>query len=73
MITVKRHQEETSQSLIGKFLKRIKKSNLVSRKRKIETLVKPKSHLQKKRKALRMAKYAENLSLIERMGKNAKF
>jgi hypothetical protein len=73
MITVKRYQEETSQSMIGKFLKRVKKSNTISRKRKIEVLIKPLSHLQKQRKAMRMAKYAEKQTLIDRMGKNSKF
>jgi hypothetical protein len=69
MIAVKRNTEDTSQKVVSTFLKRVKKSNLVSRKRKIQIHTKALSHLQKKRKALRKAKYEENLVVLERTGK----
>lgn len=73
MITVKRNTEDTPQKVVSTFLKRVKKSNLVSRKRKIQVLVKPLSHLEKKRKALRKAKYFETQTLVDKIGKTNKF
>jgi ribosomal protein S21 len=68
-ITVKRNQDESSDSMTRRFSKRIKKFNVVSRARKIKAYIKPLSHLEKKRKALRKAKYQDNLVIVERTGK----
>ncbi len=69
MILVKRNQEDSSQKVISTFLKRVKKSNLVARKRKIQHLVKPLSKLQKKIKAVRKAAYLAKQEIVERIGK----
>jgi hypothetical protein len=50
MITVKRHGEDSSQKVISNFLKRVKKSNLVARKRKTQFVPAKLSPLRKKRK-----------------------
>jgi hypothetical protein len=73
MITVKRNAEDTPQKVVSTFLKRVKKSNLVARKRKIKILVKPLSHLEKKRKALRKTKYLATQTLVDKIGKSNKF
>jgi hypothetical protein len=73
MITVRRNPEDTPQKVVSMFLKRVKKSNLVSRKRKIQILIKPLSHLEKKRKALRKSKYLETQTLVDKIGKTNKF
>jgi hypothetical protein len=73
MITVRRKQDDTAQKVIGDFLKRVKKSNLISRKRKIQVLIKPLSHLEKQRKAFRKAKYAAEQVVVERTGSSKKF
>jgi hypothetical protein len=57
MISVKRSGDASTQKVIAGFIKRVKKYNLVARKRKTQYFVKPISDLQKKRKAIRKAKY----------------
>jgi GMP synthase PP-ATPase subunit len=69
MIYVKRNQEESSQKVISTFLKRVKKSNLVNRKRKTQFATKPISDLEKKRKAIRSAEYAVKQSILARTAK----
>jgi hypothetical protein len=73
MITVRRQTEDTPQKVVSTFLKRVKKSNLVSRKRKIQILIKPLSHLEKKRKAMRKFKYLATQTLADKIGKSNKF
>jgi hypothetical protein len=67
MIFVKKNTDDSSQKVISTFVKRVKKSNLVSRKRKIEFLVKPHSQLRKKRKALQRQAYQAKKSLQEKL------
>ncbi len=69
MIYVKRGQNDTPQKVIGAFLKRVKKSSLVARKRKTKHYSKPSSDLVKKRKALMRAGYEAKRELLERIGK----
>jgi hypothetical protein len=69
MIVVKRNTEDSSQKVLSTFVKRVKKSNLVARMRKIKHYSKALSHLQKKRKAIRGAEYEANVELMERIGK----
>lgn len=52
MISVKRNSEESNQKVINTFSKRVKKSNLVARKRKTQFAPAKLSPLRKKRKAL---------------------
>lgn len=66
MIYVKRNPEESSQKIVGSFLKRVKKYNLIARKRKTQNHAKPLSHLQKKRKAIRKAVYLEKQEIVAR-------
>jgi hypothetical protein len=69
MIYVKRNQEESSQKVISTFLKRVKKSNLVNRKRKTQFANKQISDLEKKRKAIRRASYAAKQTILARTAK----
>lgn len=69
MILVKRTTDDSSQKVISTFLKRVKKSNLVARKRKTQHKNKPLSDLQKKRKAVRKAEYLAKQSILQRVGK----
>lgn len=73
MITVKRGNEDSSQKVVSLFLKRVKKSNLIARKRKTQYNSKDLSHLQKKLKAMRRAKYADEQIILERTGRLPKF
>jgi hypothetical protein len=52
MILVKRNAEESNQKVISLFVKRVKKSNLVARKRKTQFAPAKMSPLRKKRKAI---------------------
>ncbi len=69
MIKVTRKADESSQKVASNFLKRVKKSNLIARKRKTKVSTKPHSHLVKKRKAIKTAEYLEKKELIDRIGK----
>ena len=69
MIHVKRSPEESSQKAISMFLKRVKKFNLVARKRKTTFAAKPPTHLQKKRKAIRKANYLEQQKISSKSSK----
>jgi hypothetical protein len=69
MIFVKKNREDSSQKVVSMFLKRVKKSNLIARKRKTKHAEKPLSHLEKKRKAMRIANYAENQTVLDRISK----
>lgn len=66
MIKVKRNSDESSQKIVGAFLKRIKKFNLISRKRKTQFNSKPISHLKKKRKAVSKAAYLREQEIKSR-------
>jgi len=69
MIVVKRNNDESSQKVVSTFLKRVKKYNLVARKRKTKFSAKPASHLQKKRKAIRSAEYEARQKIVSRVTK----
>jgi hypothetical protein len=57
MIYVKRNSDESSQKVVGQFLKRVKRYNLINRSRKTQFRSKPLSHLKKKQKAVSKAAY----------------
>jgi hypothetical protein len=69
MIIVNRKPDENSQKVTSNFLKRVKKFNLVARKRKTQVRVKALSHLQKKKKAVMTANYLAKKELFDRIGK----
>lgn len=69
MIHVKRTTDESSQKIIGSFLKRVKKFNLIARKRKTQNYSKPISTLRKKQKAIRQAIYKQKQEIIARIAK----
>lgn len=69
MIYVKRNGEETTQKLIGNFLRRVKRSNLVNRGRKTQFFSKAISHLKKKTKAVKTAKFLRNKEVESRTQK----
>jgi hypothetical protein len=61
MILVKRQPEESTQKVVSNFLKRVKRSNLVARKRKTQHFTKHISKLMQHKKAVRREKYLENI------------
>jgi hypothetical protein len=67
MIFVKRSSEDSSQKVLSLFMKRVKKSNLVSRKRKSQFQAKKDSPLRKKRKALQRKAYEAKKALAEKL------
>ena len=69
MITVKRHGEDSSQKVISNFLKRVKKSNLVARKRKTQFDPAKMSPLRKKRKALQRISFEQKKALQDKVSK----
>jgi hypothetical protein len=69
MIFVKKNREDSNQKVVSLFLKRVKKSNLIARKRKTKHTEKPISDLEKKRKAIRQARYLENQTVLDRVSK----
>ncbi len=69
MIFVKKNREDSNQKVVSLFLKRVKKSNLIARKRKTKHTEKPLSDLEKKRKAMRQANYLENQTVLDRLSK----
>jgi len=52
MIHTTKHNDESSQKVISNFIKRVKKYNLVARKRKTQVVTKDLSYLKRKRKAI---------------------
>jgi len=69
MILVKRNQDDSTQKVISSFLKRVKKSNLIARKRKTQHFTRDISDLEKNRKAVRKAEYLANQTVADRIGK----
>jgi hypothetical protein len=69
MIYVKRTGEATSQKVLASFLKRVKKFNLVARKRKTKYHLKKTSALQQHRKAIRKARYLEEITKGSKLAK----
>lgn len=69
LIFVKRSGDESSQKVISTFLKRVKKTNLVNRKRKTQFHSKQASSLAKKKKAVRTAKYLEQQVILSKSAK----
>jgi hypothetical protein len=69
MILVKKNADESSQKVISTFLKRVKKSNLVARKRKTRYHSKGISKLEQKKKAIRTAKWLEKQKILSRTAK----
>lgn len=69
MIKVVKKDNDNNQKVVGNFLKRVKKANQVNRIRKSRFEEKKPSHLKKKRKAIRIAKYSEDQKYKELVGK----
>lgn len=70
MIYVNRHSnEDSSQKIVSNFMKRVKKYNLVSRKRKTQVEPPKLSKLKRKRKALQKIAYDAKKKMIEKLSK----
>jgi hypothetical protein len=69
MIKVVRTGEETSQKIVGVFLKRVKKSNLIARKRKTQIFEEKPSYFKRNQKAVRKAKYLAAQAIKDKIGK----
>jgi hypothetical protein len=69
MIKVVRTGEETSQKIIGVFLKRVKKSNLIARKRKTQIMAPHMSYFKRHSKAIKREKFLADRIIAEKVGK----
>jgi hypothetical protein len=69
MIKVVRTGEETSQKIIGVFLKRVKKSNLIARKRKTQIMAPHMSYFKRKTKAVKREKFLAERAIADKVGK----
>lgn len=69
MIHVKRTGEDSDTKVVGKFMKRVKSSNLVARSRKTRYRTKKTSDLVQQRKAIRIANYQKKEEFLSRTGK----
>lgn len=66
---IKKQKKETSQSLVRRFSRRIKKSGILLRARKIRFKKRPKSRQMKKRSALRREELKREYEKLEKLGK----
>lgn len=69
MIQTIKHADESSQKVISTFIKRVKKYNLVARKRKTQVTTKDLSYLKRKRKALSRLSYETKKRAAEKTAK----
>jgi len=69
-LEIKRKERENSQSLIRRFSKRLKRSGILIRARRIRFFERKKSKQGKKRAALRRIEKREEYEKAEKMGKN---
>ena len=68
-LEVKKQERETSQSLIRRFTKRIKKSGILLQARKSRFRQRSKSPQMKKRAALRRERLREEYEKLKKLGK----
>ena len=66
---VKRQSKETSQNLAHRFSKRVRRSGILFRARKIRFKHRPKSHQAKKSAALRREELKKKYKKLEKLGK----
>jgi ribosomal protein S21 len=68
-LKIKKQNRETSQSLIRRFSKRMKRSGILLQARKIRYRKRPKSPQMKKRAALRKEELRKEHERLKKMGK----
>ncbi|OGZ24243.1 MAG: hypothetical protein A2896_00125 [Candidatus Nealsonbacteria bacterium RIFCSPLOWO2_01_FULL_43_32] len=68
-LEVKKQERETAQSLVRRFGKRVQQSGLLIRARKTRFRKRPKSHLAKKRAALRREELRKEYQKLKKLGK----
>jgi hypothetical protein len=69
MINVVRNGDETSQKVVSVFLKRVKKSNLIARKRKTQIAEVKMSYFKRNRKAVKREKWLADKVIKDKIGK----
>ncbi len=69
MIYVQRKSEDSDAKVVGKFMRRVKQSSIVARKRKTRYRTKKASHLVKKRKAIGRDNYERMQDFLMRTGR----
>ncbi len=69
MILVKRQPEDSTQKIVSNFLKRVKKSNLVARKRKTQYFTSKPNKLFRHLKAVRKRKYLDTMTFSDKLSK----
>lgn len=72
MLEIKKQEKENSQSLVRRFSKRVKKSGILFRARKLRFRKRGKSDQMKKRSALRREELRKEYLLAEKMNKPEK-
>ena len=68
-LEIKKQERETSQSLVRRFSRRVKKSGILFRARKIRYKDKGKSRQMKKKSALRKEELRKEHEKLEKLGK----
>lgn len=69
MIEVKKNENESSQSLIRRFTKRMQQSSVLKQARNLQFKKRAESDSVKKKRALKKAKGKEKMSLLWKLGK----
>ena len=69
VLEVKKQERETAQSLVRRFGKRVQQSGILIRARKTRFRKRPKSHLAKKRAALRREELRKEYQKLKKLGK----
>lgn len=68
-LKIKKRERETSQNLVRRFSRRIKRSGVLLQARKIRFKKRPKSQQMKKRSALRREELKRKYERLEKLGK----
>lgn len=69
VLKVRRQPRETSQSLVHRFSKKVRRSGILLRARKIRFRMKPPSRQTKKKSALRREESRKKYEKLEKLGK----
>ena len=68
-IKIKKEERETSQALVRRFTKNLKRSGVLLRAKAVRYKTKPKSRQMKKRAALRREKIKQEYAKLKKLGK----
>lgn len=69
MIGVKRGENESSISLVKRFIKKIKESGILNLARYLRFRNRPKSNLRKKKEAIKKIQFKQKIDYLRKLGK----